>query len=237
MMTNADRGHEGNKGHKGNARLVTGPAFVSFVTFVSLVASAAPARAEIVFFHTGRTLSVKSHRVDGDSVVLALRNGGEIVCESSIIARIGPDEVPYPEPEPAAVDQPVAVVQEAVAVPYGDIINRFAAEQDVPVKLVRAVIEVESAYQSRARSPKGAMGLMQLMPATARRYAVADPYDPASNIEAGIKHLKSLLQRLTVPLALAAYNAGEAAVQRFNGIPPYPETRDYVSRIMRLAAR
>jgi soluble lytic murein transglycosylase-like protein len=166
---------------------------------------------------------------------LALRAGGEIVCESSIIARIGPDEVPYPEPEPAAVEQPLTVVQEAV--PYGDIINRFAAEQDVPVKLVRAVIEVESAYKSRARSPKGAMGLMQLMPATARRYAVADPYDPASNIEAGIKHLKSLLQRLPVALALAAYNAGEAAVQRFNGIPPYPETRDYVSRIMRLAAR
>jgi Transglycosylase SLT domain len=246
MMTNADRGHEGNKGHKGNGRLatvrtwvsfVTSVRFVSFVTFVSLVASAVPARAEIVFFNTGRTLSVKSHRADGDSVVLALRNGGEIVCESSIIARIGPDEVPYPEPEPAAVEQPVAVVQEAVAVPYGDIINKFAAEQDVPVKLVRAVIEVESAYQSRARSRKGAMGLMQLMPATARRYAVADPYDPASNIEAGIKHLKSLLQRLTVPLALAAYNAGEAAVQRFNGIPPYPETRDYVSRIMRLAAR
>jgi len=242
-MTNADRGHKGDKGHKGKARLVTVRtlvsrlAFVTFVTFVSLVASAAEARAEIVFFNTGRTLSVKSHRVEGDSVVLALRNGGEIVCESLIIARIGPDEVPYPEPEPVAVEQPVLVVQEAVAVPYGDIINKFAAEQDVPVKLVRAVIEVESAYKSRARSPKGAMGLMQLMPATARRYAVADPYDPASNIEAGIKHLKSLLQRLPVALALAAYNAGEAAVQRFNGIPPYPETRDYVSRIMRLAAR
>jgi soluble lytic murein transglycosylase-like protein len=211
-------------------------AFVTFVTSVSLVASAVQARAEIVFFNTGRTLSVKSHRVEGDSVVLALRNGGEIVCESLIIARIGPDEVPYPEPEPA-VEAPMAVIQEAVAVPYGDIINKFAAEQDVPVKLVRAVIEVESAYKSRARSPKGAMGLMQLMPATARRYAVADPYDPASNIEAGIKHLKSLLQRLPVTLALAAYNAGEAAVQRFNGIPPYPETRDYVSRIMRIAAR
>jgi soluble lytic murein transglycosylase-like protein len=175
--------------------------------------------------------------VDGDSVALTLRNGGEIVCESSIIARFAPDEVPYPEPEPAAVEQPAAVIQAAVTVPYGDIIDRMAAQQDVSAKLVRAVIEVESAYQSRARSPKGAMGLMQLMPATARQYGVADPYDPASNIEAGIKHLKSLLQRLSVPLALAAYNAGEAAVQRFNGVPPYPETRDYVSRIMRLAAR
>jgi soluble lytic murein transglycosylase-like protein len=81
------------------------------------------------------------------------------------------------------------------------------------------------------------MGLMQLMPATARQYAVADPYDAASNIEAGIKHLKSLLQRLPVALALAAYNAGEGAVERFNGIPPYAETRNYVSRILALANR
>jgi soluble lytic murein transglycosylase-like protein len=107
----------------------------------------------------------------------------------------------------------------------------------VSPKLVRALIQVESAYHERARSPKGAMGLMQLMPATAKQYAVADPFDPASNIEAGIKHLKSLLERLPVALALAAYNAGEAAVQRFNGIPPYRETQDYVSRILRLAGR
>ena len=144
--------------------------------------------------------------------------------------------MPYPEPEgPPAV--PVPVEPPAIVGPYSEIIDRVAAEQDVPVKLVRAVIQVESAYNVRARSAKGAMGLMQLMPATLRRYAVADPYDPASNIEAGIKHLKSLLQHLPVALALAAYNAGEAAVQRFNGIPPYPETRNYVSRILALANR
>jgi soluble lytic murein transglycosylase-like protein len=78
------------------------------------------------------------------------------------------------------------------------------------------------------------MGLMQLMPETARRYAVRDPYEPRSNIEAGIKYLKSLLDRFDLPLALAAYNAGEAAVRRFGGIPPYPETRGYVSRILKL---
>jgi soluble lytic murein transglycosylase-like protein len=208
--------------------------FVSFVTLVSLAAMSAEAHAEIVFFNTGRTLSVKSHRVDGDSLVLVLRGGGEIVCETSIVARVAPDEVPYPEPE---VEAPPAPVQSAPALPYGEIIDRVSAEQDVPVKLVRAVIQVESAYNERARSSKGAMGLMQLMPATARQYAVADPYDPAANIEAGIKHLKSLLQRLPVAWALAAYNAGEGAVQRFNGIPPYPETRNYVSRILALANR
>ena len=211
------------------------PVFVSFVTLVSLTALARPARAELVFFDSGRTLSVKSHRADGDSVVLQLRTGGEMVCEASIVTRFTADEVPYPEPEVAAAPAPVQPV--ATVGPYSDIIDRVAAEQNVPAKLVRAVIQVESAYNVRARSPKGAMGLMQLMPATARQYAVADPYDPASNIEAGIKHLKSLLQRLPVALALAAYNAGEAAVQRFNGIPPYPETRNYVSRILTLANR
>ena len=213
--------------------LIRGRSLLAFVAFVSL---AAPASAELVYFNTGRTMSVKSHRVDGDSLVLQLRSGGEMVCDNALVARFTPDEVPYPEPEVEAPPAPV-VVAVVAAVPYSDIIDRVSAEQDVSPKLVRAVIQVESAYNVRARSPKGAMGLMQLMPATARQYAVADPYDAASNIEAGIKHLKSLLQRLPVALALAAYNAGEGAVQRFNGIPPYPETRNYVSRILALANR
>jgi soluble lytic murein transglycosylase-like protein len=96
------------------------------------------------------------------------------------------------------------------------------------------MIRVESGYNPRARSPKGAMGLMQLMPETARQYRVADPYDPRANVEAGIRHLKGLLDRYPRAWALAAYNAGEAAVQRFRGIPPYAETRDYVARILRL---
>jgi soluble lytic murein transglycosylase-like protein len=202
---------------------------------IGVVMFALPARAELVYFTTGRTLSVKSHRVDGDSLVLVMRGGGEMVCEASIISGFAPDEVPYPEPEIEAVPAPGP--GDAGLEPYSEIIDRVAAEQEVPAKLVRAVIQVESAYNPRARSPKGAMGLMQLMPATARQYAVADPYDAASNIEGGIKHLKSLLQRLPVALALAAYNAGEGAVQRFNGIPPYPETRNYVSRILALANR
>jgi len=225
--------HTGRRGHKGAIRRVT---IAAFVTFVSLVLVSAEAHAEIVFFSSGRTLSVKGHRAEGDSIVLELRGGGEIVCESTIVARFAPDEVPYPEPEAA---QPVAVaaVEPPSDVPYGAIIDKVSAQQDVSAKLVRAVIQVESAYHERARSPKGAMGLMQLMPATARQYGVTDPYDPQSNIEAGIKHLKSLMLRLPVAHALAAYNAGEAAVQRFNGIPPYAETRSYVSRILSLANR
>ncbi len=210
---------------------------VRLVSFAAAVlVFAADARAEIVFFNTGRTLSIKEHHadpIDDDKLVMTLRSGGEIVCEPSVIDRIVPDEVPYPEPEPPKAGADAA----AQPVKYGEIIDKVSAEQGVSPKLVRALIQVESAYHERARSPKGAMGLMQLMPETARQYALADPYDPASNIEAGIKHLKSLLERLPVALALAAYNAGEAAVQRFNGIPPYRETQDYVSRILRLASR
>jgi soluble lytic murein transglycosylase-like protein len=206
---------------------------------IAVLLFALPARAEIVFFSTGRTLSIKEHRVDptdDEKLILTLRSGGEIVCEPAIIDRIVPDEVPYPEPE---AEKPATVVAAAPAAPvkYGEIIDKVSAEQNVPANLVRALIQVESAYHERARSPKGAMGLMQLMPATAKQYAVADPYDPVANIEGGVKYLKSLLQRLPVALALAAYNAGEAAVQRFNGIPPYRETQDYVARILRLASR
>ena len=161
-----------------------------------------------------------------------VRSGGEIISDRSVITRIEPDEVPYPEPEVV----PPAPVEAAVVlptVPYGGIIDRVAFEQKVPAGLVRAVIQAESNYHERARSRKGAMGLMQLMPGTARQFAVADPYEPRSNIEGGIKYLRSLLERFELPLALAAYNAGEAAVRRFGGIPPYPETREYVARVLR----
>ena len=200
---------------------------------VGLILVATPASAELVFFGTGRSLSVKGHRTDGESLVLMLRTGGEIICDRSLIARIEPDEVPYPEPEAVRADvNPVEPDQ-----PYSALIDKLAAEHGVDPRLVKAIIRVESAFQERARSRKGAMGLMQLMPEIARQYAVRDPYEPRSNIEAGIKHLRSLLEHFTVPLALAAYNAGEAAVRRFGGVPPYPETRDYVGRVLRLSGR
>lgn len=193
---------------------------------------AVPARAELAFFATGRVLSVKTHRVEGESLVLTLRSGGEMVCDPSVIARFAPDEVPDPEPVAAAAPIPAQPV-----VPYGELIDRVSARHGVDARLVRAVIQVESAFQERARSRKGAMGLMQLMPETAREYAVADPYDPAANLEGGITYLGSLLKRLPLELALAAYNAGEAAVQRFHGLPPYPETRQYVGRVLKLVGR
>lgn len=201
--------------------------------------SAAPASAEIVVLTSGRTLSVKGHRIEGDFVVLTLRTGGEVTCERSFVEQVLPDEVPYPEPRPepdSADDQDGASAAELLqGTPFGEIIAAVSEVHGVDPMLVRAVIQVESNYKPRARSPKGALGLMQLMPATARAYQVRNPFDPRANIEAGIKHLKSLIDKFGVELALAAYNAGEGAVKKFNGIPPYRETRNYVSKILSLA--
>jgi membrane-bound lytic murein transglycosylase B len=204
---------------------------------LSLLGVATPARAEIVYFATGRTLNVKDHRRDGDSLVLTLRSGAEVTCDAAVVARIGPDEAPYPAPQEQTTADGSGLQPDSDRGPrlhpeLEAFLDRVAAREGVDARLVRAVIEVESGYRPSARSPRGAMGLMQLMPATARQYAVKNPYDPATNIEAGIKHLKSLLARFPPALALAAYNAGDAAVERFGGIPPYAETRSYVSRIL-----
>jgi soluble lytic murein transglycosylase-like protein len=206
------------------------------VVFCGIAWCVAPslAAAEIIRLTGGRTLSVKAHRDEGESIVLTLRAGGEIVCPRSMVAEILPDEVPYPEPQADAAMQLPEVAGEAAPGPFGDLIAEAAERYGVSPSLVHAVIAVESNFEHRARSRKGAMGLMQLMPGTARQYAVANPYDPRSNIDAGTRHLRMLLDRFEVSRALAAYNAGEAAVRRFGGIPPYPETRSYVRRILRL---
>jgi soluble lytic murein transglycosylase-like protein len=202
---------------------------------LGLCASGRPASAELVFLTSGRTMSVKAHRNAGETVVLVLRSGGEVACDRAMIARIEEDEVPYPEPAGEAAEPVLQAWTSALGeVPYGKLIDSLSQAHGVDPDLVKAVVKVESAYQPRARSRKGAMGLMQLMPATARQYSVRNPYDPRANLDAGIRHLASLLGRFDVAVALAAYNAGEGAVQRFGGIPPYPETRDYVRRILAL---
>jgi len=220
-------------------------AIIGLTSLVVLIA-AEPARAELVFFSTGRVLSVKAHRTEGESLVLTLRSGGEMICEQSIVARIEPDEIPHPEDnlvvssEAAEADEEAplqASSQLQTNSRYEPLILQVAARHNIDPTLVRAVIQVESNYETRARSVKGAKGLMQLMPDTARRYGLINPYDPAANIEAGIKHLKFLLDRFPLTLALAAYNAGEAAVARFGGVPPYAETRSYVARILQLVGR
>jgi soluble lytic murein transglycosylase-like protein len=120
------------------------------------------------------------------------------------------------------------------AAQFQPLIEEHAALNMVNVDLVRALIQAESAFNPRAVSPKGALGLMQLMPATAAEYGVVDAFNPAENIRAGVKYLKQLLDSYQgrVELALAAYNAGPGAVKKYGGkVPPYKETQNYVARI------
>lgn len=117
-------------------------------------------------------------------------------------------------------------------------IDRHSADQSLDPKLVQAMIQVESGFNHRARSHKGAMGLMQLMPATAKQLRVSDPYDPDENVRGGTQYLRHLVDRFPgrLDLAVAAYNAGPGAVERYDGVPPYRETRDYVKRVLALYA-
>jgi hypothetical protein len=119
---------------------------------------------------------------------------------------------------------------------YDDVIRRVAAEHRMDFALVKAVMHVESSFNPYARSHKGALGLMQVMPDTAKRHGVLDIYNPTQNIEAGVKHLKYLTQKFNNEsyLVLAAYNAGENAVLQYNGIPPYQETLSYVDKVLSL---
>ncbi len=116
---------------------------------------------------------------------------------------------------------------------YDAIIREYSQNDGVESGLVKAVIHTESGFNPQARSIPGAQGLMQLMPATARRYHVTNPYDPAENIRGGIEHLGYLLRHFhNLELALAAYNSGEKNVEKYGGIPPFSETQDYVRRVL-----
>jgi hypothetical protein len=119
------------------------------------------------------------------------------------------------------------------------IIKEAADRYGIDEALITAVIEAESQFNPRAVSRRGAQGLMQLMPDTAASLGVADPFSPRENIDGGVRHLRALMDRFdnNVPLALAAYNAGHVAVIQYRGIPPYPQTRAYVNRILRQVER
>ena len=116
---------------------------------------------------------------------------------------------------------------------FPEIIREVAVVHGVDESLIRAIIHAESAYQPDAKSPKGAQGLMQLMPPTQAELGVNDPYDPIENIEGGTRYLAGLLKQFNgdIRLASAAYNAGPGAVERYQGVPPYPETEEYVRRV------
>jgi len=136
------------------------------------------------------------------------------------------------ESNAAPTPQPAPPVSSAA---IADLVERAAAQHSLPPALIHSVIKVESNYNPGAVSPKGALGLMQLVPSTARRFGVSDVFDPADNIQGGAKYLRYLLDLYggDYPLALAAYNAGEGAVAKYGTVPPYPETQNYLKLVAR----
>jgi soluble lytic murein transglycosylase-like protein len=156
------------------------------------------------------------------------------------IARILDDEIEEPSaPAPPVAPPPFELgfleTHPVPTAPYGSLIHDAARRYRMNPELVRAMVRCESAFNPWATSPRGAAGLMQLMPATAERFGITsdDRWDPARNLDAGVAYLRWLTDHFEqdLPLILAAFNSGEGAVERYRGIPPYRETRDYVRRV------
>ena len=186
-----------------------------------LTALGTSAQAEIALLSSGLTLKVDGHRVEDGLVVLALKGGGEMGVPPAAVRGFVPDEVLDEVAAPAGGD-------------LRDLAAAVARRHGLDPDLVMAVVSVESGFRPQAVSPKGAQGLMQLMPKTASSLGVADAFDPAQNLDGGTRHLGQLLTLYGGDLtrALAAYNAGEGAVHRHGGVPPYRETRAYVKRVL-----
>jgi soluble lytic murein transglycosylase-like protein len=210
----------------------------------ALLAAAAPAEAELIVFQEGRTVKAAGYRVIGEELEIELPGGGSYRVDLDRVERILDDEIEspatleIPEPpagEPALYDLSYAAARKPLfGSRYDAIIVAEAKRHDVDAALVSAVIRAESNYQPRSVSRKGARGLMQLMPATARRMGVRRPFDPRDNVRGGVRYLRQLADRFESrpELVLAAYNAGEAAVEAAGGVPPYRETVEYVRRIL-----
>ena len=194
----------------------------------ALLALTGTAFADVLVLGNGKTMKVKSYSVEGSNLQAVISDKSEMLIPLEWVQEIRPTP-PDPEPENA-----LAQNESNRDFAYSEIVLSMAKKHKVDWRLVAAVLEVESNFNPRAVSPKGALGLMQLMPETAKLYRVKDPYDPAQNIEAGVRHLKMLMERYEGKLefVLAAYNSGEKTVDQYQGIPPYQETRSYVRKVL-----
>jgi soluble lytic murein transglycosylase-like protein len=199
---------------------------VGLAAVLILLGLSSVAHADIALLSTGTTLKVTAQRREGDMVFLSLKGGGEVGVAATALRGVVADEV---------LDEvvPAASAGKDLAAMAIEAARRHSLDPD----LVQAVVAVESGFRPDAVSPKGAQGLMQLMPATARSLGVKDTFDPASNLDGGTRHLRALIERYDgdVKRALAAYNAGEGAVARHGGVPPYPETVAYVRKVLQRA--
>jgi len=196
--------------------------FCSIIALGGLVAGICPAADSSQ--QSKRITSVvrsdpRTGRLVRSVVVTPKTVGGNAVVSTVVAPRVVSSTAPAPEPE-------------ATAAPTGidEAVEKIAAQHSVPAELLHSVIKVESNYNPNAVSSKGALGLMQLIPSTARRFGVSDVFNPVENIQGGARYLRYLLDLYNwdLHLTLAAYNAGEAAVAKFGGVPPYAETRNYI---------
>ena len=205
--------------------------------FLLAALAASAASAELVILEGGRVLKVAAYRVEGRRAVIELPSGGLLEMPLLRIERVVDDEISEePEPPVPAGFVPVFRDSDTVpATPYGELIFNTARRHEVSPRLVAAMVRAESAFDPEAVSHKGAVGLLQLMPATAKRFGLTrgERYRPERNLEAGVRYLRWLLDRYDgeLPLVLAGYNAGETNVERYDGVPPFRETREYIRRI------
>ena len=216
------------------------------VAFAIVLLAALPASASIAVFTDGRAMKIDAFVASEDEMKLTLKGGGVVIVPITRIDRIVDDEIVM---TPEVVAEVKKIVEEGVfprrswryseaSAPlfkskFDKTIVEAAKKFDVDAALVSAVIKAESDFNPHELSNKGARGLMQLMPATADRFGVTDSFDPVANIYAGTRYLRWLLKTFdeNADLAVAAYNAGEGNVWKYNGVPPFRETLTYIRRI------
>ncbi len=203
-----------------------------FVCFLGLglVAQA----GEFAVLSNGFRIHADSHTTDGP-VIRLQTSQGVIELQASNIVQFEQEE--YTPPPVAAQPAPAQVSKNELTLTPHELVTQAAIHAGLPPAIVHSIARAESGYREDAVSPKGAIGLMQLMPKTAADLE-ADPHDPAQNADAGARYLRDLLLKYEndphqVSKAVAAYNAGPAAVDKYNGIPPYPETIQYVNRVLK----
>jgi soluble lytic murein transglycosylase-like protein len=204
--------------------------------FILLAITVSASAGEYAVLASGQRIHAERHENDGDLVRLIVKTGSIEFKASQVIGFEQEEYVPPPPPPPVAEQRTTPTPAITRALTPQELITHAAEKAGLPPEIVHSVAKVESAYRPNAISPKGAVGLMQLMPQTAAALN-ADPYDPRQNAEAGAEYLAQLLEKYKddqhqVSKALAAYNAGPGAVDKYNGVPPYRETVNYVNSVL-----
>jgi soluble lytic murein transglycosylase-like protein len=211
---------------------------IIYISLISLFLGTMSFAEQVVYFEDGRTLVIESMELDDQFMILEMEGGSRISVPQDRIASVETLVATAPSPSksvfPASSVHAANPAWRAVAGQYAETIALAADRYKLNPELLTAMAQVESSFDPLAVSPQGAQGLLQLMPQTAKRFGVEDSFDVSQNVDAGARYMSWLLERCSgrTDLALAGYNAGEHAVDRYDGIPPYVETQTYVTRVL-----